>query len=138
MKQQSPQERRASSTIFLVARGITIWALFAATSLECAWNDNAGFSAVTAQETCASSLVSSLSNTDISQGDPSLQTLRYTLSRLGSADVEEHTTLVYVQPDVATFYRDTEQKDRKLIRREDEGMVAKFINMSNKPVTLYW
>lgn len=48
------------------------------------------------------------------------------------------TYLAYVQPDVTSFYRDIEPPSSKIVRPKHKGLAGLFINMSNKPVRLYW
>jgi len=59
------------------------------------------------------------------------------------------TTMVYVEPDVNTFYRkgggdkpaaamDEEENRRTKVVPKFKGLTGKFINMSNKPVSFYW
>ena len=50
----------------------------------------------------------------------------------------EQTTLVYIEPDVTTFYRDREAPAKTKVQPKFTGLSGKFINMSNKPVSLYW
>jgi hypothetical protein len=54
------------------------------------------------------------------------------------------TTLVYVEPDVNTFYKlqdegdENPPKQRTKVTPKFNGFQGKFINMSNQPMTLYW
>jgi prolyl 4-hydroxylase len=47
-------------------------------------------------------------------------------------------TLVYVQPDVTSFYNKDDPPASTLVEPKFRGLAGKFINMSNKFVTLYW
>jgi hypothetical protein len=47
-------------------------------------------------------------------------------------------TKVYVEPDVSTFYFPPDGKKRTKVKPKFNGLSGKFINMSNKPVSLYW
>jgi hypothetical protein len=48
------------------------------------------------------------------------------------------TFLAYVQPDVTTFYRDVDPPSSKAVNPKHKGFAGMFVNMSNKPVRLYW
>ena len=48
------------------------------------------------------------------------------------------TFLAYVQPDVATFYRDIEPPASKAVTPKFNGFGGMFVNMSNKPVKCSW
>ena len=45
--------------------------------------------------------------------------------------------LTYIQPDVSTFYQEPEG-ERKATTPRHNGWAAKFVNMSEKPVRLFW
>lgn len=71
--------------------------------------------------------------------DPNLHEMEY--------DVGDgpKTTLVYVEPDVSTFYTAIDEgvdngnaPARTKVTPKFNGFQGKFINMSNKPMTLYW
>jgi hypothetical protein len=66
--------------------------------------------------------------------DPNLHEMQY--------DVGDgpQTTLVYVEPDVTTFYKGTTAPPPATtkVKPKFNGLSGKFINMSNKPVSLYW
>ena len=52
------------------------------------------------------------------------------------------TTLVYVEPDLNTFYRDENggpsQRKYRRVKPAFNGLAGKFINMSNKHLDFYW
>lgn len=52
------------------------------------------------------------------------------------------TTMVYVEPDVDTFYQkpngETPRKKYTRVQPAFNGLAGKFINMSNKPLDFYW
>jgi hypothetical protein len=64
--------------------------------------------------------------------DPALKEMVY--------DVGDGTksTLVYVEPDIASFYYEGKAPSSSLVTPEFNGLAGKFINMSNKRVSLYW
>lgn len=78
--------------------------------------------------------------------DPALQEMEY--------DVGDgpQTTLVYVEPDINTFYKLEDEKGQVVLENENppimsirtkmkpkyNGFHGKFINLSNQPLTLYW
>jgi hypothetical protein len=64
--------------------------------------------------------------------DPALQEMKFDLG-----DGPE-TFLAYVQPDVTTFYRDIDPPSSKAVKPKYKGFAGMFVNMSNKPVRLYW
>ena len=78
------------------------------------------------------SLGESTCSVDETERDPTLQEMEY--------DVGDgpQTTLVYVEPDVTTFYQLEEPPSQTRVTPKFNGFQGKFINMSNKPVTLYW
>jgi hypothetical protein len=43
-----------------------------------------------------------------------------------------------VQPDVTTFYHDIDPPSSKAVKPKYKGFAGMFVNMSNKPVRLYW
>ncbi|VEU43236.1 unnamed protein product [Pseudo-nitzschia multistriata] len=47
------------------------------------------------------------------------------------------TTMVYVEPDLATFYEKDGEKYKR-VKPAFNGLAGKFINMSNKPYDQYW
>lgn len=63
--------------------------------------------------------------------DPNLKLLTYDVGD-GPQTVE-----VYVTPHVTTFYKDTPPA-KTAVKPKHKGLAAKFINMSNKKVRLYW
>ena len=46
-------------------------------------------------------------------------------------------TMVYVEPDINSFYRNDNKKYKK-VKPAFNGLAGKFINMSNKPLDFYW
>jgi hypothetical protein len=64
--------------------------------------------------------------------DPNLHEMQY--------DVGDgpQTTKVYVEPDVTTFYQLTKPPAQTKVKPKFNGLSGKFINMSNKRVSLYW
>lgn len=76
------------------------------------------------------SLTCSLKEEDII--DPALKEMTY--------DVGDgpQTTLVYVEPDVASFYQLEEPPSRTKVTPKFNGFQGKFINMSPQTVSLYW
>jgi hypothetical protein len=66
--------------------------------------------------------------------DPNLKPLTYDLGD-GSGP---QTMMAYVTPDVTTFYKDGVPHPTTPVQPEHKGLAAKFINMSNKKVRLYW
>jgi hypothetical protein len=74
-----------------------------------------------------------LTEEELNALDPALQELAY--------DVGDgpQTTLVYVEPPVETMYPPGEEPpSRTKVTPKFNGLAGKFINMSNKKVTLYW
>jgi hypothetical protein len=71
-----------------------------------------------------------------------------TLQRGGDPDLHEMTydvgdgprvTKVYIEPDVSTFYPpEVPSPSKTKVKPKFNGLSGKFINMSNKPVSLYW
>lgn len=59
--------------------------------------------------------------------DPALQSMQF----------EDKTVQVYVQPDVTSFYKGEPPAPEK-VKPKFNGLSGKFINMSNKHVSLYW
>jgi hypothetical protein len=62
-----------------------------------------------------------------------------------------HSVLVYVEPDVSTFYQankntsdsesDVEPRQRRYVTKvvpKCDVLMTRFINMSKEPVSLYW
>lgn len=47
------------------------------------------------------------------------------------------TALVYVSPDISTFYQEP-PGSRKILQPNFKGMFGKFINLSPDPVRVYW
>lgn len=67
--------------------------------------------------------------------DPALQVMTYNVGD----GVKE--TMVYMEPSLEQMYAHTEPKPSTPLQRvtpKFKGFAGKFINMSNKPVTLYW
>jgi hypothetical protein len=48
------------------------------------------------------------------------------------------TTWVYVEPDITTFYEDEPPPASTPVQPQFNGFAGKFINMSNRSVTLFW
>jgi hypothetical protein len=63
--------------------------------------------------------------------DPALHTMSFDIG-YGPQEM-----LTYVQPDVSTFYQLPEGQRTAATPRHN-GWAAKFVNMSNKPVRLFW
>jgi hypothetical protein len=64
--------------------------------------------------------------------DPALQEMKYDVGD------GEQSVLVYVQPDVTTFYKDGSAPASTKVQPKHKGLVGKFINISNKQASLYW
>jgi hypothetical protein len=80
-------------------------------------------------ETC------SLSEAEQNVLDPALQEMKYDVGD------GEQSVLVYVQPDVTTFYKDGTLDGapvKSKVQPKHKGLVGKFINISTKQATLYW
>jgi hypothetical protein len=74
-----------------------------------------------------------LSEEDLNSLDPALQEMTYDVGD------GEQTTLVYVEPPVASMYPPgTEPLSKTKVQPKFNGLAGKFINMSNKKLTLYW
>jgi hypothetical protein len=69
---------------------------------------------------------------DENQPDPALQLMEYDVGD------GKQTTLVYVEPPIESFYLNQELPAHTKVTPKFNGLAAKFINMSNKAVTLYW
>lgn len=63
--------------------------------------------------------------------DPSLQEMKYDVGD------GEQSVMVYVQPDVTSFYKDGAPASTK-VEPKHRGLVGKFINVSNKQASLFW
>ena len=79
---------------------------------------------------------------DTSAPDPNLVEMKYDLDD-GNG---EQTFMAYVEPDVSTFYKNSdkdsdadsqEQKYQKVVPKFN-GLAGRFINMSNQRLTFYW
>ena len=81
----------------------------------------------------APALTCSLSEDQENELDPALQEMKYDV---GDGNGEQ-SVLVYVEPDVTTFYQGDPPASTKVVPKF-KGLAAKFINMSNRAVTLYW
>ena len=57
---------------------------------------------------------------------------------LKKIEFEGEKMLVYVQPNVTTFYRDREPPSTVPVTPLHEGFAGKFINLSNQKMLLYW
>lgn len=66
-----------------------------------------------------------------SRRDPNLVEMKFDLG-----DGEE-TFHAYVQPNVTSFYKG-KAPSSQVVTPKHKGMAAKFINLSNKPVVVYW
>jgi hypothetical protein len=80
----------------------------------------------------APSQTCSLSEEEQNVLDPALQEMKY---NVGDG---EQSVLVYVQPDVTTFYKDGTAPASTKVQPKHKGLVGKFINISNKQATLFW
>jgi len=82
---------------------------------------------------CSHSLANSLTELD-----PNLKEMTYDIGN------GPETTLVYVDPPVASYYQIPELQNMEVptevqpVRPKFNGFQGKFINLSAKPVTLYW
>lgn len=75
----------------------------------------------------------SLSDHDLNSPDPNLKEMKYDVGD------GEKSTLVYVEPPVASFYPPGEQPPSlSKVTPKFNGLAGKFINLSNQPTTLYW
>jgi hypothetical protein len=97
------------------------------------------------QEAPLSTCQSSLSAADLIEQDPSLHEMRYDVGPVGKNGISDpQSFLAYVEPDVNSFYRNSEPREendnspRTLTTPLHNGLVGKFINMSNRHVTLHW
>jgi hypothetical protein len=86
---------------------------------------------VRGDESSLSPQTCSLAEHELTQLDPNLHEMVY--------DVGDgpQTTMVWVEPDISTFYNGNPPALEKLTPKY-KGLGAKFINLSNKPVSLYW
>jgi hypothetical protein len=81
----------------------------------------------------APALQCSLTEEELNSPDPALQELKYDVGE------GEQTTMVYVEPPVASMYPPGEEPPSTTkVTPKFNGLAGKFINMSNKKVTLYW
>jgi hypothetical protein len=78
------------------------------------------------------SLSCSLDGDDSNARDPALKEMTFDIGD------GPQTFLAYVEPDVTTFYKDIEPPGSKKVTPKHKGLAGLFINMSNKPVKLYW
>jgi hypothetical protein len=74
----------------------------------------------------------SLSEEEQNVLDPNLQEMKYDVGD------GEQSVLVYVQPDVTTFYKDGTAPASTKVQPKHKGLVGKFINISTKQASLYW
>jgi hypothetical protein len=74
----------------------------------------------------------SLSAHELQNLDPNLKEMTY--------DVGDgpQNTLVYVEPPVTSFYKDGKAPASQIVMPKHNGLAGKFINMSNKRLSLYW
>jgi hypothetical protein len=80
---------------------------------------------------CQENEIESTCSVSYDTSDPNLKPLTY--------DVGDgpQTKLVYVTPHVTSFYKGTPPA-KTAVKPKHKGLAAKFINMSNKKVRLYW
>lgn len=76
-------------------------------------------------------LTCSLDGADI-EADPALQELEYDLGE------GKQKMMVYVQPDVTSFYKDETAPSKTQVTPKHNGLAGLFINMSNQHLRLYW
>jgi hypothetical protein len=74
----------------------------------------------------------SLSEEEQNVLDPNLKEMKY---NVGDG---EQSVLVYVQPDVTSFYKDGTAPASTKVQPKHKGLVGKFINISTKQASLYW
>jgi hypothetical protein len=74
----------------------------------------------------------SLSEEELSAPDPALRELTYDVGD------GEQKVMVYVEPTVEEMYRNQPLPSTQKVEPKFNGFAGKFINMSNKQVTLYW
>jgi hypothetical protein len=74
----------------------------------------------------------SLSEAEQNVLDPALQEMKYDVGD------GEQSVLVYVQPEVKTFYKDGTAPASTKVQPKHKGLVGKFINISTKRASLYW
>jgi hypothetical protein len=79
----------------------------------------------------------SLSSADhtLLEQDPALKLMKYSLN--GDEEESERTFWAYVEPDISTFYRAPEGS-REKVDPAHNGLLGKFINLSNQSLSLYW
>lgn len=63
--------------------------------------------------------------------DPALKEMRFDIGK------GEEIFLAYVQPDITSFYKDNPPASQPTVPKH-QGIAVKFLNMSNKPLRLYW
>lgn len=66
------------------------------------------------------------------EDDPNLQEMVYDLGD------GEQTAMVYVDPDVTSYYKLTDPPSKTKVRPQFNGFQGKFINLSARTVSLYW
>lgn len=70
--------------------------------------------------------------------DPNLHTMTFTLPSQHSNDEQEKRTFeAYVQPHISSFYNKNDLS-MKQVKPSFRGEAGKFINLSNRHLTLYW
>lgn len=79
---------------------------------------------VSAEQTC------SLNDTE--ERDPNLKEMTFNIGN------GKERFLAYVTPNVTTFYQLDKPPASKPVTPKHNGLAGMFINMSNKPVRLYW
>jgi hypothetical protein len=86
-----------------------------------------------AQTTANNALTCSIADEHATQPDPALKELTYDLGQ-GTQSI-----LAYVTPDVTSFYPPGTKPPAKVpVKPKFKGLSAKFVNLSNKRVRLYW
>jgi len=73
----------------------------------------------------------SLSTEELEALDPNLVNMKYDLGE------GEQNYLAYITPDVSTFYKDDPPSSQPVVPKH-KGKGAKFINLSNETVLVYW
>jgi hypothetical protein len=78
-------------------------------------------------------LESSMSSDRQEQKDPSLHVMKY---NIGEGDKE---SMVYIEPSIESMYQSTPDiPSTSKVTPKFNGFAGKFINLSNKPVSLHW
>ena len=74
----------------------------------------------------------SLSEEQLRAQDPNLKELKYDIGD------GENTILAYVPPDASTFYQTSSPVTSQEVRPRHQGLGAKFVNLSNRAVNVFW